>query len=375
MYYTRREFIKELAIKGISLSSATLLWDIITPQESKATERLKEVEWYTPIEDKRVQCFICPKNCVLSKGQTCYCRTRTNINGRLYSSAWNNPCKLEITQIETGPFYHFIPGEKVLSIGVSGCNLRCRYCQNWRISQARPERTKNYKMDSTSVIKASARRHLKGILFTYTEPVAYLEYLIDTASKAKSKGLSTAVATSGYINKKPLMETAKYIDAFVVTLKGFNEEFYQKVCSGDLRTVLTALETIKEKNKWLEITNLIVPTINDNPEEIRRMAIWIKDNLGDKTPLHFTRFVPAYRMRHLKETPIGSLEIARTIAMDAGLRYVYVTNLPGHIGGDTYCHNCGRTVIQRAGFKVIAVKLKDGRCMFCNEEIPGEWVV
>jgi pyruvate formate lyase activating enzyme len=365
--------MKQLAAAGVAVSAASLLWDMVSPDEAPASERLKEVEWYRAVEGGKVQCDICPKNCLLESGQTCYCRTRTNINGRLYTSAWNNPCKLEITGIESGPLYHFMAGTEVLAIGAAGCNLRCGYCQNWKISQSRPERTRNYNMKSRSVVRASAGKELNGILFTYTEPVAYLEYLLDIAEKARPEGLVTAMATSGYINTGPLIRTAENIDAFAVTLKGFSEEFYRKVCGASLKPVLASLETIRKRGRWLEITYLIVPAFNDDPDSIRQMALWIKSNLGDDVPLHFARFVPAYRMKHLEETPAGSLEAARDTAMDAGLKYVYITNLPGHPGGDTYCHNCGQAVVRRAGFKVLSTDIRDSRCSFCNEEIPGIW--
>lgn len=371
---TRREFLEGALKLGICLSTASYFWDMIAPDTASASE-YKEVQWYKRVEGDRVQCSICPKNCLLEDGQTCFCRTRTNINGRLITNAWNNPSVIEIAKIESAPFYHFAVGSEFLAIGVSGCNLRCAYCQNFKVSQHRPEETRNYNFDSMDAVSAVKKKTLGGILFTFTEPTAYLEYLLATAEKAKSKGLKVAVATSAYINKNALRETARNVDAFTVTLKGFNNDFYRKVCNADIAAVLMAMETIKDEGRWLEVVNLIIPTINDNPTEIKEMSEWIRKNLGDEIPLHFTRFYPAYKMKNLQETPLTSLENARKIAIDAGLRYVYVTNIPGHPGGDTYCPNCGSAVINRKGFDVVKINLNSGRCNFCGKEVTGRFLV
>lgn len=368
---TRREFLEGAVKFGICLGTASYVWDLIKPDISIASSGYKEVQWYRRIEGDKVQCDICPKNCLLEDGQTCFCRTRTNINGRLVTKAWNNPSVIEIAKIESAPLYHYAIGSEFLAIGISGCNLRCSYCQNFKVSQYRPEETKNYMLNSREADSTVKRKTLKGILFTFTEPIAYLEYLIATAERAKSKGLKIAVATSAYINKKALQETAENVDAFTVTLKGFSNDFYRKVCDADMTPVLKAMETIKGEGKWLEVANLIIPTINDNPAEIRDMSVWIRKNLGADTPLHFTRFYPAYKMKNLKETPITSLEDARNIALDEGLRYVYVTNIPGHPGGDTYCPNCSGAVINRKGFDVVKTNLKSDRCNSCGKEVAG----
>lgn len=369
---TRREFLEGTVKLGICLGTASYLWDIITPDRAMSA-KYREVQWYRQVNGNKVQCEICPKNCLLENGQTCFCRTRTNTSGRLITTAWNNPSVIEIVEIESAPLYHFAAGREFLAIGISGCNLRCSYCQNSKISQYSPKDTRNYRMTSSDAISDIKRKDLKGILFTFTEPTAYLEYLIATSEKAKSNEMKVAVATSAYINKSALKETAKYVDAFTVTLKSFSDDFYRKVCDSEIGPVLKAMETIKKEGKWLEVVNLIVPTLNDNPSEIRSMAEWIKKNLGAETPLHFARFYPAYKMKNIPETPVTSLENARRIAMDAGLKYVYVTNIPGHPGGDTYCPDCGRAVISRKGFDVVKTNLRLGRCNSCGKEVEGRF--
>jgi len=366
---TRREFLKDALRLGICLSTASYLWDIIAPNSSVSATGYKEVQWYKQLDGDRVQCDICPKNCLLENGQTCFCRTRTNFNGRLMTAAWNNPSVIEITKIESAPLYHYAVGSEFLAIGVSGCNLRCAYCQNFKVSQHRPEETRNYNFDSDTAVSAVKKKTLNGILFTFTEPIAYLEYLMEVAEKAKSSGLKVAVATSAYINRDAFKEASKNVDAFAVTLKGFSSDFYHRVCGADITPVLKAMETIRAEGKWLEVVNLVVPTMNDNPLEIKTMSEWIKRNLGNETPLHFTRFYPAYKMKSLKETPITSLENAREIALNAGLKYVYVTNIPGHPGGDTYCPDCHNAVINRKGFDVVKINLRAGRCSFCGKEV------
>ncbi len=371
---TRREFLDGAVKLSVCLGTASYLWDVIAPDTALSAE-YREAQWYRRVDGNKVQCDICPKNCLLENGQTCFCRTRTNMNGRLITTAWDNPSIIERTEIESAPLYHFALGSEFLAIGISGCNLRCAYCQNFKVSQYSPKDTRNFRMGSSDAISDIKRKELKGILFTFTEPTAYLEYLMAASEKAKSSGLKVAVATSAYINKRALQEASSNVDAFSVTLKGFSEGFYQKVCDGEIGPVLKAMETIKKEGKWLEVVNLIVPTLNDDPEEIRGMAEWIKKNLGDDTPLHFERFYPAYRMKELPETQITSLENARRIAMDVGLKYVYVTNIPGHPGGDTYCPWCGRAVINRNGFDVVKTNLKSNSCNSCGKEVEGRFFV
>src|SRR3989338_355006 len=387
-YISRREFIEGLMNVGLTMSMASTLWSVgarcnvplLGTREAYGqngwtthNEAMKEASWYKTVGEG-TQCFLCPKGCYLTPGETCFCRTRINRMGKLYTTAWNNPSVIELTSIENGPLYHFRPGTRMLSLGTSGCNLRCLYCQNWQVSQTSPLKSKNLSFNIPQVIKATGSKSCKGIAFNYTEPVAFYDYMVDVAEKARQEGLTVTVATAGYINPSPLKELCKKVDGFTVTLKGVDEDFYQKVCGSRLEVVLQSLEVIRKEGKWLEVVNLIVPSLNDDLTKIRKMAQWMKLHLGEDVPLHFSRFFPAYKLTGLPETPIVTLERAREAALESGIKYVYVTNLPGHVGNSTYCPNCGGTVIARKGFDTLAINLEGGRCPSCKKGISGVWV-
>jgi pyruvate formate lyase activating enzyme len=370
---SRREFIESLVAVGLSVGLTDMLWEMLRPGEVYGQEGMREASWYKTL-GKEVQCFLCPKGCRLSHGETCFCRTRINQGGKLYTTAWGNPSVVELTGIENGPLYHFMPGMRVLSVGVSGCNLRCLYCQNWTVSQASPPKSKTLSFSGAQVLKAAGKKACQGIAFNYTEPVAFYDYMLDVAERARLEGLRVTVATAGCINPSPLRELCRRVDAFTVTLKGFNEDFYQKVCGSSLEAVLKTLEVIREEGKWLEVVNLIVPSLNEDLTTIGEMTQWIRTNLGGEVPLHFSRFFPAYKLAGLPETPISTLERAREVALRNGVKYVYVTNLPGHVGNNTYCFNCGGTVVARKGFETLNVKLTGGRCPSCKNLISGVWI-
>ncbi len=372
---SRREFIEGLMKAGLTVGLADTLWSALGEvglEEAYGQEGTKEASWYKRIGDN-VQCLLCPKGCYLGPGETCFCRTRVNRGGKLYTTAWNNPSVVELTNIENGPLYHFRPGTRVLSLGTSGCNLRCMYCQNWTVSQVSPLKSRNLSFNIPQVLKAAEKKSCRGIAFNYTEPVAFYDYMLDISEKARQEGLVVTVATAGCINPSPLRELCKRVDAFTVTLKGFDEGFYQKVCGSDMGVVLKTLEVIKEEGKWLEVVNLIVPSLNDDLTKVREMAQWIRINLGQDVPLHFSRFFPAYKLSELPETPISTLEQAREIALESGIKYVYVTNLPGHVANSTYCPNCGETLIARKGFDTVVINLKGGQCPSCKKGVSGVW--
>lgn len=288
--------------------------------------------------------------------------------------------------IEKKPFFHFLPQSKAFSIATAGCNLRCKFCQNWNIAQRPPEETQNYCLPPKDVVKLAKERNCDSIAYTYSEPVVFFEYMLETAKLAKEAGIKNVMHSAGYINEEPLRELCKYIDAANIDLKGFTEEYYQEVIGAGigahLKPVLEALKIIKEEGIHLEITNLIVPTKNDNPKDIRKMCKWIRENLGPEVPLHFSRFWPQYQLRNLPPTPVKTLEMARRIAKEEGLKYVYIGNVPGHEGENTYCPRCNRLLIQRVGFHVLKNNISytftggqaAGRCKFCGEKISGVWM-
>jgi pyruvate formate lyase activating enzyme len=252
--------------------------------------------------------------------------------------------------------------------------MRCLFCQNWQISQARPDEVTAYDMPPEMVVSEAIKNNCPFIVYTYTEPTVFYEYMLDISKLARSKGLKNGMHTCGYINQEPLKELLKYMDAVNVDLKGFNEEFYQKMGAfASLEPVLNTLKTVKKEGVWLEITNLIIPGMNDDPKEIKKMCDWIRENLGPDTPLHFSRFMPSFRLQNLPPTPISKLEEAYKIALDAGLNYVYIGNVPGHAGENTYCPQCKKLIVGRIGYCVTENNIKDGKCKFCGRSISGIW--
>ena len=334
----------------------------------------REAEYYIQLDGNRVQCRLCPNQCLLTDGERGNCRVRQNIGGKLYSLVYGQPCSLAIDPIEKGPIFHMTPGVKGLVVATPGCNLDCKFCQNWQFALVNPEETRNYDLPPETAVKLALDNGCQAIIFTYTEATVFYEYMLDVARLAKEKGLKTVLITGGYINPAPLKNLCPYLDAVKVDLKGFTEEYYAEVCAGELEPVLETLKTIKEAGVWLEIVNLVVPTLNDDMGKITEMCQWIKDNLGTDVPVHFSRFWPSYKLSKLSGTPVGTLEYAIQVARDAGLKYVYIGNVPGHEAGNTYCPHCGQCLIERVGYvAVIENNIVDGRCPFCGQEIPGKW--
>jgi len=353
----------------------------LTPTPERATvirsemgeSPLKEAMFYEKLSGNRVQCQICPRRCVIPEGERGFCRNRENRGGTLYSLVYGKPCTVNMTVPEKGPLYHFIPGHKRLALATVSCNLRCKYCQNWQISQMSVEEVSHYDLSPEEAVDLALREGAKSVSFTYTEPTAFYEYMYDIAKLAKERGLRTSIISNGFINPDPLRELLEVLDAVKIDLKGFSEEFYAEVSSACLEPVLTSLKTVKEAGVHLEIVNLVVPTLNDDPETIRAMCQWIVENLGEDVPLHFNRFFPNYRLTNLPPTPIVTLEMARQIALDVGLKYVYIGNVPGHEADNTYCPKCGKRLIRRAYLAILENNVVGGRCKFCGERIPGIW--
>lgn len=334
----------------------------------------REIDFYQQLPDKHIQCFVCPLDCNLADGETCFCRTRTNVGGTLYSRAYNNPCIISVDTIEKLPLHHFIPGSETLTLAVGGCNVRCLYCQNWQQSQSKPDDLKIFELTAKQAVAAAKKKGIKTIAFSYTEPVAFLEWAHDVAVEAKKAGLKVVVASAGFIKTEPLLDLAQYVDAFVISLKGFTEDFYKRMLGIELGPVLEAIKTIRHKtDAWLELVSLLVPAYNDSADEVQSMVQWVRDELGDEVPLHFSRFVPIYRMKNVPRTPTPVLENARNGALNAGLKYCYIGNLSPHDGNHTYCPHCGELVVERLGFKILKNTLRSGVCPKCRQKLPGVW--
>ncbi|MBI4651211.1 AmmeMemoRadiSam system radical SAM enzyme [Candidatus Desantisbacteria bacterium] len=301
---------------------------------------------------KIVQCKLCPKECKLHQGEKGDCRVRVNIGNKLYSLVYGKPCAVHIDPIEKKPMFHFLPGARAFSIATAGCNLHCKFCQNWEISQTPPEETNNQDLLPSHVIQETLLAGCETIAFTYSDPMIYYEYTYDTAVIAKEKGIRNILVTASYINPEPLKKLCKVIHGANVDIKSFEEKFYQNICGARLKPVLDALLIYKEEGVFVEITNLLVTSLNDDPKIIKKMCNWIFKEMGDDIPLHFSRFWPLYQLKNLPPTPVPSLITARQIAIDSGLKYVYIGNVPGLDGENTYCPNCHNSIIRRIGFDV-----------------------
>jgi len=319
-----------------------------------------------------VQCTLCPTECELENYQVGGCKVRINRDGTLYSLVYGKPCAVQVDPIEKKPFYHVLPGAKAFSIATVGCVLGCKFCQNWQISQALPEQSEHNDLEPDQVVRGALYYGCDTVTYTYTEPTVFYEYMYDTAVLVKKFGLLNSVHTCGYINEEPLRELARLLDAADVDLKAFTDDFYGRICGGRLKPVLDAIVTLREEGVWLEITNLVIPTLNDDPKEIYDMCRWVVENAGPDTPIHFSRFFPYYKLKNLPPTPLETLTRAQKTAQDAGLQYVYIGNIR-QSGENTYCPYCGELLIERIGYFVKQNRLEQGTCPFCKTAIAGIW--
>ena len=332
-----------------------------------------ECRFYKTLFDGQVQCRLCPRKCVIPEGKRGTCNIRQNVNGKLILVTYGKPCSIGVEPIEKAPLFHFMPGHRRLVLATVGCVLRCRFCQNWQISQAAFEDVPHYELSPEQVVAVALHEKAASICFTFTEPTVFYEYMYDVAKLAHEKGLKTSMITSGYIETEPLVELLKVLDAVKIDLKGFTEKFYEEMAAADLAPVLAAIKTVKKSGRWLEIVNLVIPGQNDDPQDTARMCRWLNENTGADTPVHFTRFFPAYKLLSVPPTPVATLVRAYDIAKAAGLHYVYVGNVPGHPMENTLCPKCGKTLIERQGFQVVKNSLKNGRCPYCGERLNGLW--
>jgi pyruvate formate lyase activating enzyme len=380
---SRREFLSKVqkGICALSITSASVKYNGLsniaygansfkTPEEEPP---LKEVMYYKKLANQRVECEICPKRCKIADLERGYCGNKENRGGKYYSLVYSRPCAIHTDPIEKKPLFHYLPGTLAFSIATAGCNFECRFCQNWNMAQFRPEQIKSYHITPKGIVDIAKREGCATIAYTYSEPVVFYEYMYDIAGLAEKEGIGNVMISNGFINKKPLVDLCRHLTAVKIDLKAFTERFYSETCSGELRPVLDTLEILNKINIWYEIVVLIVPTLNDSEEEITKMSLWIKNRLGANVPVHFSRFYPTYKMKNLPPTPIRTLERARKIGLDMGLNYVYIGNVPGHEGENTYCPRCKNLIIKRIGYTVLKTDIEDGRCKYCRSPIPGIW--
>jgi pyruvate formate lyase activating enzyme len=370
---TRREFnrlgTKLLLGLGASLCSNTNPFVFA----EDASEKMHEARFYSKLGGNRVQCQLCFRKCVVDSGRRGFCRNRENRDGTYYTIVYGRPSALQIDPIEKEPCYHMWPGTHIFCTGTASCNNRCQFCHNWHLSQKSLEEIPHYLAAPEAIVYGAEKFECESLSFTYNEPTVFYEFMYDIAKLGRQRGLGVIYHTNGLINKAPLLALLEHMHAVTVDLKAFTDTFYREVCSSRLNPVLKTLRNIRNTGKHLEIVNLMIPTLNDNPEDVRRMCRWIVENLGEDTPLHFSRFHPNYKLLNLPPTPVETLEKAYETAVQEGLHYVTIGNVPGHEHNSTFCPNCKKKIVHRIHFHVIKNDIADGKCKFCEYPITGIW--
>ena len=329
-------------------------------------------KWWEPTDGGKILCTLCPRYCKIGDGQPGFCYIRQNIDGKLYSIGYGRPTGFAIDPIEKKPLNHFLPGSNILSFGTAGCNLGCKFCQNWSMSKAKIDDLNSLEASPEDVVNLAKRYNTPSIAYTYNDPTIFGEYVIDISKIAREEGIKSVMVTAGYIDKEARKDVYKYIDAANVDLKGFTERFYWKNTYSHLNDVLDTLIWLKNETEvWFEITTLLIPDENDSSDEVKQECDWILKNLGDKVPLHFTAFHPDFKMMNKEKTPEKTLTSARKIAMDMGIKYCYVGNVHNTEGQTTYCPNCKEKLIKRDWHSVISNKIVNGHCKNCGQKIDG----
>ena len=341
-----------------------------------------EVGFWHRLEDGRIQCDVCPRFCRLKEGQRGLCFVRGRLNDTMVLTTYGRSSGYCVDPVEKKPLNHFLPGTPILSFGTAGCNLACKFCQNWDISKSREWDTLADRAEPQTIASAALSLGCRSVAFTYNDPVIFHEYAIDVARACHEVGVKSVAVTAGYVTPEPRREFYRYMDAANVDLKAFTEQFYHKITGAHLQPVLETLEYIKhETDVWLELTTLLIPEKNDSDAELDEMTRWVVEKLGPDVPMHFTAFHPDWKMRDVPYTPMETLTRARKIAMDNGVRYAYTGNVHDHGGESTYCHNCGELIIGRDWYILDSWRLRDnGRCEFCGTPCagvfdgpPGHW--
>lgn len=366
-YFIKRE--NGSFFRGFYASSAAGGHSFGGAEKAKGNEAM----YYVALDRNRIRCELCYRTCNISEGRRGFCKNRENRRGKLYNVVYGKPSAVHIDPIEKEPQHHMLPGTNMICIGTAGCNFRCLQCHNWHLSQRSIEEIGRYhNYTPQDIVDSAIKQGVPTISSTYNEPTVFYEYVLDIAKLAKKADLRILWHSNGYMKPEPLKELLHYTDAVTIDLKGFSQRAYDN-SAAQLEPVLVTLKTIKESNTWLEIVNLVIPTINDSTQEIREMCEWIKDELSEEVPLHFSRFFPNYKLTNLSPTPIETLERAYDTARDIGLHYVTVGNVPGHRYNSTFCPKCNDILIRRVHFNVTQNNITDGNCASCGHNIPGIW--
>ena len=374
---SRRDFLSSATLGACALCLAGVLGVGQRPARAQSAQPgligRRPSPWFEPAGGSDVRCTLCPHGCTIRDGQRGRCRVRENRDGTLYTLAYGNPCLVQLDPVERKPFFHVLPGTRALSVSTAGCPIACKFCEVWDMALVSPEEVYAYDLPPPALVEHALEVGAASLSFAFGEPVAFFEYMLDAARQGKQAGLRNLVHTSGYLTEEPLATLAAVVDAVNVDLKGFDAAFYRDMCGAELEPVLRSLIGLREAGVHLEITNLVIPTLNDDTAQIRAMCRWIVHELGPDVPLHFARFYPLYQLANLPPTPVSTLDRARAVAQEEGLHYVYVARVTGHEGENTFCPHCDNTAVARLGFIVEDVAIDAGRCRTCGGEIVGRW--
>ncbi len=333
---------------------------------------LKEAKWWKHTDNGKILCTLCPRYCEIGEGQIGFCFIRQNINGKLYTTGYGRPTGFAIDPIEKKPLNHFLPGSDILSFGTAGCNLGCKFCQNWTTSKAKVDDLNSLIASPEDVINLAKKNSTPSIAFTYNDPTIFGEYVIDISKLAREEGIKSVMVTAGYIDKEARKDVYKFIDAANIDLKAFTERFYFKNTLSHIEPVLDTIIWLKnETDIWFEITTLLIPGENDSDEEIKQECDWILKNLGDTIPLHFTAFHPDFKMRNIEPTPPSTLKRAKKIADSMGIKYSYLGNIYDPESQSTYCKNCNAILIGRSWHSIEIKNLRNNKCAKCGNLLDG----
>jgi pyruvate formate lyase activating enzyme len=367
---SRRDFLRG----GIAAVAACPLLPLFAQSETPGKkDTRKTASYYEALPDREVRCTLCPWQCRVPPGRRGRCGVRENQDGRYVSLVYGRAVTTHTDPVEKKPFFHVYPGSQAFSIATAGCNFDCTFCQNWDISQATPEQIPVPFTSPDEIADKAREQKARAVAYTYSEPTIFFEYMRDCAKAARERGLANLMISNGFIAAEPLAELCKLMTAIKVDFKAFSPDFYRQVCSGELQPVLDTLRRIHDAGVWLEVVNLVIPTLNDPMDDIKRMAAWLVKQAGPDVPLHFTRFHASYKIRNLPPTPIQTLVRARETAMAEGCRFVYTGNYPGNEGEHTSCPACRKLLVKRYGLTAPEVFIVNGKCPACQAAIPGRW--
>ncbi len=359
---SRRQFLQHMGC-------AFCCWPVLADAETS----LHEARYYEKLANRKIKCVLCPRQCVIDDLERGYCGVRENRNGVYYSLVYGQVASAHIDPIEKKPLFHFMPGAAAFSLATVGCNVFCKFCQNWELSQSRPEQVPSTPMTPVQIARLAKNKNCPVIAYTYNEPVIFTEYMYDIAEQAGALGVKSVMVSNGYIQKQPMLDLCRVLHGVKIDLKAFTERFYKELVSGQLRPVLDTLVLLRKQNMWTEIVYLVIPGQNDDAKELTDMCKWIVNELGADIPVHFTRFHPQYRLANLPPTPQATLNRAREIGLAGGLHFVYTGNVPGDEGENSYCPKCKKMLIRRFGFSILENRIKRGRCPDCRATIAGVW--